>query len=369
MYIPIPRCSAVSLMTAAMLSACGGGGGGSSTAANERITAVAGAALDLRDASTAEKTVADATTAIDNLRNASNTASNLSPLSAALAAEKENAAAVNYGQIGRLLAVMVKQKADSGKVLRAAQTETQGCNQGGSITVTASRPMTQYLNAGDEFTISANQCTENIDGVILWLNGILKMSVLQGSWVSSLQNITVGYEMLPLRMRLTSGGGETIETAMDGGFKLEFLSDKQYKMSSSATISTLSSLVITGKEKFTETISDFSYDFDYSGLQTYSGQVSILGQGTVNTTKTFITPAQYSWKTTGSPLVLDVNGQVIGGTIVISTKASPATLRLKFGQSCETPVTGNNCVDYESSTDGVIFQRVKRYAWDEFAKL
>lgn len=332
------------------LVACGGGGGGGpAPAGSDRIAPLTGSTVDLSDSAVAAQVVADAA---DNVNGIDNLTGNLSSYTGLLTGiQAQTTPRVSAASVGAVLAKKVLQSPAAG-IAKGAQSQTESCDAGGTLEVTARQAQANSLHAGDSFTIVATNCVMNLNGTLVTMRGQMRMDVLAGSSMgATLVNMTLGLQMTPVMVTV---GSDLV--GMDGGFRLQFGGVEE-----DVTLSTLPELpyfttrAVSGGQEQKSTFTNFS-------VSTY---ISLSGTATVSSAAHFASPVQYSWSTT-QPLYTNPSGQFSSGQLVITSGPAAAALRLTFGQSCSNTTT---CVLHESAPDASSYTAVKTYSWAEFSSL
>ncbi len=348
----------LALCAAALLAACGGGGGGGQESASDtggRIAAVQGAVVDLNNPTLATAVVANSAESVNYANGLSVDLDGFTGFVSGVQGQSPVGAKVSAVKVGQLLARRLQQAPALG-VARAAETQTQNCDAGGTLQVTAQQAQADTLTAGDSFTLTATNCVVNTAAGQMALRGQMRMDVAAGSSAyGSLANLTLDFRMTPL---VVSSDG--VELGMDGGFRIGM--DSSGEVVSLASLADLPHLtyraVIAGKEEKT-TLSYFLLDMTSATLS---------GKATVSTTQGFASPAQYSWETT-QPISVADTGVFTSGQILIWSGTASTRLRLSFGPVCSTLSAYNNCVLYERASDGVNFSVVQPYTWQQFLDL
>ncbi len=351
----------LALCAAALLAGCGGGGGGGQESASDtggRIAAVQGAVVDLNNTTLATAVVANSAESVNYANGLSVDLDGFTRFVSGVQGQSPVGAKVSAVQVGQLLARRLQQAPVLG-VARAAQPQTENCDDGGTLQVTAQQAQADTLTAGDSFTLTATNCVMNTAAGQMALRGQMRMDVAAGSSANgSLSNLTLDFRMTPL---VVSSDG--VELGMDGGFRIGM--DSSAEVVSLASLADLPHLtyraVIAGKEEKT-TLSYFLLDMTLATLS---------GKATVSTTQGFASPAQYSWKTT-RPISVRYDDVLTDGQIEIWSGTASTILRLTFGQTCNTASMTSNpntCVLYERVSNGGNFSESQTYTWEQFENL
>lgn len=363
------KCIAVGLLSAALLSACGGGGGGGSgTPSVDRITPINGTAADLTHNSTSQKVASDVSTVPGSVSGVVSSSNLLA--SAAQPVSAPSAQGMPMGALSaELVRIALRQSAKARTLQGVAQSAT--CDNGGSVTAEANVRNDFYLNAGDTLRLSARDCHLNVSSnQAVWLHGEFNFTVMAGSYInpdSNLAGLTLGIEMTPINVKMFNGVTTTLDVGLDARFKIA------YAATGLGVITTITPL--NAGDQLTERVTQQGFDYkttlsnfdisvrDGTGL----GQMDINGHATVNTNRINLTNAtQYTWSTS-SWITTDPNARMItSGTMVLTSLANNARIRLVFGQTCANT---NGCVQLAKDDGSGIFTPVNTYSWNDYVAL
>ena len=366
----IKKLSTVALL-GAMLGACGGGGG-NATSSVERLSAVEGVAVDLSDESKASKVAANTVDTTNTSIGLGQTGSSFSGIVGIQNGSGTGPVRKSWSEIGtRLVTIAIEQAALQGQAISAA-TRSENCSNGGTLSVNYTQQNSNWLNTGDRFSLSAQNCSLTVDGETVFMNGVMNLSVLSGSNVSpsNLTGVTLGFEMLPLALEFSDSSG-SLQGTVDGGFKIRFVSSSAYQLTLMNGYKSLTQAYTVNGTSIRETLSDF--DFTVTDANATTSYLS--GKATLDTTRiNALGATRYSWATAdNTPLAYNSwTDSITGGVVLLASQANSSRVRLSFGQSCESTSQSTNtytCVLMEKDSGTGTFVTVNTYTWSQFSNL
>lgn len=369
MKTPHTKTATIYLLFAGLLTGCGGGGGDSGGSASlERIAVVSGVAANLSDQTTANKVSADAAQAPSASMGLASNGKSFSGL-VGIESTPSQHRPMNWSQIGQKLAQFSFEQAIRKGSAISAVTQIASCSNGGSITMNATMKNNSGLNSGDTFSFAAHDCSQSTVGETLFMNGEMRMTVLAGNNMSpdSLNGATLGFEMLPLVIRITGSGISNLDATLDGGFKIQFISSSSFQLS---VMDGHSGVTELGNLNGVSTKTTMS-NFDFTISNALDTTAYLYGTATVDTTRVSILAngaTKYSWAAeSGAKIAYDTsNDTITGGVMLLTSPANSTKIRLSFGQTCSSTT---RCVLMEKDPGTGVFAPVNTYTWADFSQL
>lgn len=328
--------------------------------------------MDLSDESKASKVAANTVDTTNSSIGLGQTGSSFSGIVGIQNGSGTGPVRKNWSEIGtRLVTIAIEQAALQGQAISAA-TRSENCSNGGTLSVNYTQQNSNWLNTGDRFSLSAQNCSLTVDGETVFMNGVMNLSVLSGSNVSpsNLTGVTLGFEMLPLALEFSDSSG-SLQGTVDGGFKIRFVSSSAYQLTLMNGYKSLTQAYTVNGTSIRETLSDF--DFTVTDANATTSYLS--GKATLDTTRiNALGATRYSWATAdNTPLAYNSwTDSITGGVVLLASQANSSRVRLSFGQSCESTSQSTNtytCVLMEKDSGTGTFVTVNTYTWSQFSNL
>lgn len=318
---------------ALVLVACGGGGGGSTAAATGASSSPAATAVVITS-SNAQAVAAEALTA----------STNTDAASAGSAFVTGVQVSGGSGPRPMLLAQAARSLVSKPAVgpLATGVATTRACTVAGSITEDVTVSSSAGLSAGDAFTFTANNCTENIDSThTMVMNGSMSISIVSGNYDPAGTTYPKSITMRIVSNNFSMTGGGVSET-FNGDLTMSLTENSATSASLTLSSSSLSSTVGTHGVTLT----------NYSVQETESATGSTLAvSGTVQTSNSRLASTTVTYTiTTITPLTVSSTGSVTAGTIKVEGSGSSLLLTTTGPDTFTLKVDTNGDGTYDSTT-------------------
>lgn len=312
------RTIALTLISSLVLAACGGGGGGGpSVTAPQAVTI---------NESSAKPVAANALGAVQGTSATEST--NL-----LTGVEVQNEGGANPASL-RAMAETARFASGSlagrggSMVTGVTSSETIDCPLSGSLTVSGTVSGSEGMVAGDNVTLTANNCSMNVDGVTTTMNGSMAFTVVSGSITSTLP-MNVVFSMVATNFSVTAG---STTVAVNGDLRMDLrMTSTSETIVASGT--SLSNTLTEGGATYTDTLKNYTQTFTYNGSvvtgslsATVESSSSQLGSGGGSYTVT--TPTALVWNestgtlSSGVVKVVGANGSQLVMTVNSSTSVT-----------------------------------------------
>jgi len=356
--------SLLTVALASLLGGCGGGGGGNGSGGSAALggadfAAVVGAAANLSEDASANKTAAAAADQATN----SGAAANIDP---SLLTGVESNSSVRAKSVNDVLS-RLPQWLTSNDHGALSAAETRSCSYGGSITVSSSTNSRYVLRAGDRVSLTADRCTEDESGLQIVIHGSLNAAVVSGSISSSgalSSGTRLNFEFNQFQMNY-SQSGESGAVGINGGLSLAYsrTGNSSFTSTPLANQPTLTTVIRYKGTQVRHTISDFQLTYNDLGATT-----EVSGYATVNSsTPSLGVPSQYRWGIDIPLSVSESSDRITAGSLLLTTQLNGPSVTVRFGQSC-SPNSGTGCVTIKRTVNGSP-QSTQTLTWAQFEAL
>lgn len=319
------------LLASLVLVACGGGGGGGGDGSGGGSTAAA----VVITSSNSQAVAAEALAAASNT-DAGSGASFVTGVQVSGGSTGSNAALL--GLAARKLVAMVP----SGSALATgvATSQTMACASGGSLTMTANMSGGSTIVAGDSMQITANGCTESLDGASAVMNGSITFTYLAAyDPASTAYPKTLSVRLVTQNFSISSGA----ETEVFNGDVTMTLTETS---ATSFTMAITSNSLSTTLGGHSVTLINYSVNAD----ETSSGTV-ITMSATVETSNSRLGSAPVSYQvTTVTPITVSSTGVVTSGSVKVTGNGSGLLLTVASADTFTLQVDSNGDGIYESTS-------------------
>ena len=320
------------LLASLALVACGGGGGGGGSGGASAGSTVSAVVIT---SSNSQALAAEAFAAASN-SDAGSSASFVTGVQVSGGSGGSNAALL--GLAARKLVSLVPPA--SALATGVTTNQTQACSSGGSLTMTANMSGGSTIVAGDSMQITANGCTESLDGASAVMNGSIAFTYLAAyDPASTAYPKTLSVRIVTQNFSISSGG-ETEVFSGDVTMSLTETSATSFTMS--MTSNSLSTTLGTHSVTMT--------NYTLSAEETSSGTV-ITMSATVETSNSRLGSAPVSYQVaTVTPITVSSSGVVTAGSIKVTGSGSSLLLTVASADTFTLQVDSNGDGTYESSS-------------------
>lgn len=315
---------------ALLLAACGGGGGGGDGGSSASTSGGSSVQAVVITSGNSQAVAAEALAASSNTDAASG-ASFVTGVQVSAPASGFDAVRL-AGAARKLIAL-----APAGAPLATgvSATQTVACPAGGNITVT-SNVSGSGLAAGDSMQISANACTDSLNGVSAVMNGSMTITVVSGNYdaASASYPKSVTLRIVTSNFSVVSGGESDVS---NGDVTIALTERSATDISVTITSSSLATTMGTASSPHSVTLVNYSFKAD----ETAAGTV-ITMSATVETNNSRLGSGTVSYQiATVTPITVNGSGQVTSGSIKVTGSGS-ALLLTATGTDTFTLQVDNN---------------------------
>jgi hypothetical protein len=327
--------AALSLLPLLLLAACGGGGGdgGSSTAQPVQLAVTT---------TNAQPVAADA------LQTSGTTGVGATGAALVTGVQVEaasgGAAPLQLAGAARHLLGMVPPAPALATAATISQSAT--CTGGGTVSISGNVASSSQLSTGDQITITANACSEVVDGTSERLDGTLSITVLAGPFNATSTSFpkSVQLRIVAQRFSLVQGGQTTVS---DGDLQISVVQSSSTVASTTLSAAVLSSTVSTASSSRQQTLRNYSQKIDQTSTQSV-----VTVSATVETNNTRLgggTLVSYGLSTP-APLTLNASGAYTGGSLRVTGAASGLLLTVNGTDTFILQVDANGDGIFESNS-------------------
>ena len=223
------------------------------------------------------------------------------------------------------------------------------------------------LWAGADITVTADRCTETVDGETEVVNGTIVARVASGSFGEfgpREPNTRLNFDFRQFQVSFSDPDGSGA-VGLDGGLSVLYDQGNMDRFTSTPLPGrpTFTTAIDTNGSLVRDTISNFELRFQNAGVNngTYFG-----GRATVDSNSPkFGLPSRYFWLSVDE--LFEAGGRVQSGGLILSSPGGGAFVRANFGQPCPSGFF-NDCVTIQRTVDSVE-QPVHTLTWSEFEAL
>lgn len=214
----------------------------------------------------------------------------------------------------------------------AAINETVACDLGGSLNVSGNWSSAVGLLAGDNLSLSANNCRTSVDGFVPTMNGRLTLQVVSGSLAAYPFHVVMTMAATDFSVQ-----SEALAVVSTGDVRLDWTGSSATVHTLVATGAALTSRTTTAPGTRTDTLKDYSQSITVSG-STVSASLSATVQS--DSARLGSMGAIYTISTL-FPLTWNANTQVatVGWVSVIG--ASNSRLMITVGRGVSMPMSAS----------------------------
>ena len=324
------RVRAFALISSLLLAACGGGGGGGGGGSTGGSTAPQAVVITETNA---KPVAADALEAVQGA-SATQGTSLVTGVDVQTEAVAKPTSIRAAAEVARLAASSFTGRTDL--VTGVSISDSAACPSGGSLSLTGNVAGGSSLVPGDSITITANNCTMAVDGILTNMNGSMSMTIVSGSMPATGPfQVVVQFVFTDLSVQ-----AEGTTVMVSGAARMEWTS-------SSATSETMvtSGTSLTVRETTGTTIHTSSMKNYTQSVSTNGSTVTSSLSATIETSSTRLGASGGSYTiTTPTPVVWNSGTNVLSAGVVKVVGAN--------GSQLVMTVTGSNTVSIQIDANG-----------------